>query len=274
MVDPEDRHLVASLGCATENLVLAAEAAGFSASVAFKNAEHAATISLERSQAQSSPAFQAIVTRQSTRAPFDPAPLSAKTLRAMENAIAKPGVRTRFLTARGDLDRLKEFVVQGNTAQCNDPAFVDELRSWVRFNQTQAAETRDGLYAGASGNPALPSWLGRAIFPYVFTAAAENPKYRAQIDGSAGALILYAETDAPDGWFNVGRAGQRFMLEATARDIRTSFINQPVEVASVRPAFGAWLGDGLRPALVIRFGRGKTLPFSLRRPASAVLSAA
>jgi hypothetical protein len=64
------------------------------------------------------------------------------------------------------------------------------------------------------------------------------------------------------------------MLEATARDIRTSFINQPVEVASVRPAFGAWLGDGLRPALVIRFGRGKTMPFSLRRPASAVLSAA
>lgn len=272
VVDPEDRHLVASLGCATENLVLAAAAAGFKAAVAFDGAEHAATISLERAPAEASPAFEAITRRQSTRAPFDSAPLPAAELRAMENAIGKPGVRARFLTARHDLDQLKHFVVAGNTAQCRDPAFVDELRHWVRFNQTQAVETRDGLYAGASGNPALPSWLGRVIFPYVFTAAAENPKYVAQIDGSAGALILYAEADEPAGWFNVGRASQRFQLEATARDIRTSFVNQPVEVRGVRAQFGAWLGDGMRPALVIRFGRGKTQPYSLRRLASAVLS--
>ncbi|MCF8477085.1 MAG: Tat pathway signal protein, partial [Pseudolabrys sp.] len=183
------------------------------------------------------------------------------------------GVRARFLTARRDLNRLRDFVVQGNTAQCRDPAFVDELRHWLRFNQSDAAATGDGLYAGATGNPALPRWLGRVIFPYVFTAAAENPKYVVQLDGSAGALILYAEADAPAGWFNVGRASQRFQLEATARDIRTSFVNQPVEVAGVRSQFSAWLGDGMRPALIIRFGRGKTVPFSLRRPVSAVLSA-
>lgn len=272
IVDPEDRHLVASLGCATENLVLAAAAAGFKATVAFEGVGHAATISLESSQRQSSPAFEAITKRQSTRAPFDAAPIPADELRAMEIAIGRPGVHARFLTARRDLNQLRDFVVQGNTAQCRDRAFVDELCHWVRFNQTQAAETRDGLYAGASGNPALPRWLGRAIFPYVFTAAGENPKYVAQIDGSAGALILYAEADGPAGWFNVGRASQRFQLEATARDIRTSFVNQPVEVADVRSEFSTWLGDGLRPALIIRFGRGKTLPFSLRRPPSAVLS--
>ena len=271
IVDPEDRHLVASLGCATENLVLAAAASGLNATVEFENSERTATISLERSQQQSSPAFRAINKRQSTRAPFDPAPIPAEDQRAMKEAIAKPGVRARFLTARRELDQLRDFVVLGNTAQCQDPAFVDELRHWVRFNQTHAAETGDGLYAGASGNPALPRWLGRAVFPYVFTAGAENPKYVAQIDGSAGALILYAETDEPAGWYNVGRASQRFQLEATARDIRTSFVNQPVEVADVRSQFSTWLGDGMRPALILRFGRGKTVPYSLRRPASAVL---
>lgn len=272
VVDPEDRHLVASLGCAAENLILAAAAAGFNAMVEFEDTERAAVISLEKSQAQSSPAFEAIARRQSTRAPFDPAPIPVEDLQAMENAIAKPGVHARFLTARADLDRLKDFVVQGNTAQCRNSAFVDELRNWVRFNQTQAVETGDGLYAGASGNPALPRWLGRVIFPYVFTAALENPKYRAQIDGSAGALVLYAVADKPAGWFNVGRACQRFLLETTARDIRTSFVNQPVEVADVRSQFGAWLGDGLRPALIMRFGRGNTLPYSLRRPVSAVFN--
>jgi hypothetical protein len=271
IVDPEDRHLIASLGCATENLVLAAAATGLNATVEFENSEHAATLSFEKTQQQPSPAFQAITKRQSTRTPFDPAPIPMEDLRAMEEAIAKPGVRAKFLTARRDLDQLRDFVVQGNTAQCQDPAFVDELRHWVRFNQTHAVETGDGLYAGATSNPGVPRWLGRAIFPYVFTAGAESPKYVAQMDGSAGALILYAETDEPAGWYNVGRASQRFQLETTARDIRTSFVNQPVEVAGVRSQFSTWLGDGMRPAMILRFGRGNTVPYSLRRPALTVL---
>ena len=271
VVDPEDRHVVASLGCATENLVLASAASGFETAVAFRSEERAADISFERTAPRVVAAFAAITKRQSTRAPFEAKPLASEDLRALEAAIAKPGVRARFLTARRDLDKLKEFVVQGNTAQCLDPAFVDELGRWVRFNQSHAARTGDGLFVGSSGNPVMPAWLGRSIFPYVFTAGAENPKYLAQIDGSAGALVLYAETDDPSGWFQVGRASQRFQLEATALDILTSFVNQPVEVAGVRSEFTSWLGDGLRPALILRFGRGNALPYSLRRPVSAVL---
>jgi hypothetical protein len=274
VVDPEDRHVVASLGAATENLVLASAASGYAANVAFQRQERSADIAFERTAPRSDPAFAAIPKRQSTRAPFEPKPLAADELRGLEAAIATPGVRVRFLTARRDLDRLKEFVVQGNTQQCRDRAFVDELRRWVRFNQSHAARTGDGLFAGSSGNPSVPAWLGRTIFPYIFTAGAENPKYLAQIDGAAGALVLYAETDDASGWFQVGRASQRFQLEATARGILSSFVNQPVEVTGIRAEFAAWLGDGLRPALVIRFGRGDPLPYSLRRPVNAVLRAA
>jgi len=86
------------------------------------------------------------------------------------------------------------------------------------------------------------------------------------------AEMLQNFADLEDAAESMGRAGQRFQLEATARDIRTSFVNQPVEVAGVRSEFSAWLGDGMRPTLIIRFGRGKTLPYSLRQPASAVLN--
>jgi hypothetical protein len=272
VVDPEDRHVIASLGCAVENLVLASAASGHEAAVAFRSQDRSADITFERTTPRSRPAFTAIPRRQSTRAPFEPRPLALDVLSALETSSATPGVRARFITARSDLDKLKELVVLGNTKQCQDPAFVDELRRWVRFNQRQAALTGDGLYAGSSANPTLPTWLGNVIFPYVFTAAAENPKYEAQINGSAGALILYPEADDAAGWFQVGRASQRFQLEATALGILTSFVNQPIEVASVRSQLMSWLGDGLRPALMIRFGRGKPLPYGLRRPVKAVLS--
>ncbi|ADZ68636.1 Acg family FMN-binding oxidoreductase [Polymorphum gilvum] len=271
VVDPDDRHLMASLGCAAENLDLAARALGFRSDIVFDAPTRSVVVRFEDAKPEATAAFHAIPERQSTRAPFDPAALPDEDLHPLLDACARPGVFVRSLTDRSDLDRLKDFVLAGNTAQCADPAFVEELGAWVRFNRTQAAKTRDGLYSGATGNPPLPRWLGRRLFPLVFTASAENPKYASQLDGSAGAVVLSAERDDPEGWFNVGRASQRFQLEATARGIRSSFVNQPVEVAAVRADFQSWLGDGLRPALVLRYGRGPALPPSLRRPVADVV---
>jgi hypothetical protein len=62
---------------------------------------------------------------------------------------------------------------------------------------------------------------------------------------------------------------ERFALQATALGIRNAFLNQPDEVAALRPAFAASLGlTGQRPDLVVRFGRGPVLP----RPGSTVLT--
>jgi hypothetical protein len=73
-------------------------------------------------------------------------------------------------------------------------------------------------------------------------------------------------------WVEVGRAYERFALRATALGIRNAFLNQPVEVAAVRSPFAAALGlPGQLPDLVVRFGRGPTMPRSLRRPVDAVM---
>jgi hypothetical protein len=55
--------------------------------------------------------------------------------------------------------------------------------------------------------------------------------------------------------------------------VRTAHLNQPVEVATMRPDFAGFLGIAdRRPDLVVRFGRGPTLPPSLRRPVQAMLA--
>ena len=70
-----------------------------------------------------------------------------------------------------------------------------------------------------------------------------------------------------------GRACQRFALQATALGLKHAFINQPVEVANLRPESASLVGmAGRRPDIVVRFGYGPELPFSARRPVSAVLA--
>lgn len=130
----------------------------------------------------------------------------------------------------------------------------------------------DGLFSATSGNPNLPSWLGPRLFDLVFTADAENDKYARQIDSSAGIAVFVSRKEDREHWVQAGRASQRFALQATALGLRHAFVNQPVEVAALRPELASLVGlPGRRPDLVMRFGHGPTLPYSARRPVAAVL---
>jgi Nitroreductase family len=271
-VDPDDHHLYVSLGCAAENLAQGALAHGLRAQTAFDAQRNAVGIALEPTSASSTPLFKAIAERQCTRGEYDGKPLSADELATLAKAAASDSVELMLLTDKPAMERVLEFVIQGNTAQMNDPAFVNELKAWIRFSGADAVRLGDGLYAASSGNPVLPSWLGRVLFGFVFKPKAENDKYAKHLRSSAGVAVFTAKNADKANWVEVGRAYERFALQAAALGIRNAMLNQPVEVASLRDSFASAVGvAGRRPDLVVRFGRGPKLPPSLRRPVTAVL---
>jgi len=273
IVDPDDHHLFVSLGCAAENLVQAASAMGLRGETAFNaGAAESLDITLVRATEGRTPLFEAIPRRQSTRGEFDAKSLANEELTLLQTAGSGHGVRVHLLTDKQALENVLDFVVQGNTAQMRDPAFVRELKDWLRFNGGQAATLGDGLFSGSSGNPTAPSWLGDLMFDLFFTEDAENDKYARHVRSSAGIAVFVSEREDKHHWIEAGRAFQRFALQATAMGVRTAHLNQPVEVASLRPQFAKSIGiSSGRPDLVIRFGRGPEMPRSLRRPIEAVL---
>jgi len=272
VVDPDDHHLWVSLGCAAENVVQAAAASGRDAEVSVSPT--AVEVSMRPGSVRRSALFEAIPARQSTRGLFESQTIQPASLGQLERAVNDASVEVVLLTDRRQIARLRDYVVAANSAQMVDPAFVSELKSWIRFNEREASRSRDGLYAGASGNPALPTWLGSLAFDFFFSAASENAKYAKQIETSFGIAVFAASTNDPSGWVAAGRSCERFLLQATALNIRTAFVNQPVEVASLRSSFARDFGfSNRRPDLIVRFGFGERLPASLRRPVEDVLIA-
>ena len=177
-----------------------------------------------------------------------------------------------LITDRTRMDRVRDLVVEGNSAQLDDPAFVRELKSWIRFSPREAIVRGDGLFSILSGSPALPEWLGPTMFDATFKAGAENDKYACQIRSSSGLAVFVGEREDPDHWIRVGRASQRFARQATALGLNHAYITQPVEVATLRPALAEVVGlSGRRPDLVMRFGYGPALEFSARRPVAGVI---
>jgi hypothetical protein len=269
-VDPDDHHLFVSLGCAAENLILAASALGFKATPQIEGDR--IVIDLETAPPVASTLAEAITVRQSTRATFDGKAVASDALSLLEDACREMGVTAIILTDRLRISNVVDYVLEANSAQMRDQAFMDELVKWLRFSEADAVATMDGLFSRASGNPELPAWLARPLLKYFLTASSENKKYREQIESSAGIVVLAADQSDKPHWIAVGRACQRFGLQATALGLKYSFVNQPVEVASVRPQFASFLGiGGRRPDIVMRFGTGPELPKSLRRAPEQVM---
>jgi hypothetical protein len=287
IVDPDDHHLYVSLGCAAENLVQAAPALGLSAKIDIVDDDSASGVvvvhvALEPGPEVITSLFQAIPHRQCTRTVYDGRPLDPTELELLQVAGTGNGVRVVLLTEPVALEAVLDFVVQGNTAQFQNPDFLSELKTWIRFNELEATKTGDGLWGRSMGSPPIPRWLANLLTGFLFRASTENDKVQRQIRSSAGIAIFASQVNDKRHWIEAGRCYERFALQATALGIRNAFINQPVEEAAVRPLFWTKVLDLVgeenkdlarfsRPDLVLRFGRGAEMPRSLRRPLEAVL---
>ena len=268
IVDPDDHHLFISMGCAAENLALASGARGRPGELRFDGSHlGSAVFEFGNGEAIASPLFDAIPKRQSSRDNYDGRPVSNADLRTLTAAAAIPGVDLSLIADRPQIERVRDLVIAGNSTQMSDRAFVHELRSWMRFSPREAIRKGDGLFSATTGNPILPAWLGPTFFDLAFNAGTENDKYARQIASSAGLAVFVAQKEDHEHWVLVGRAAQRFALQATALGLKCAFINQPVEVARLRPELASLIGaPGRRPDLVIRYGYGPILPYSARRP--------
>jgi hypothetical protein len=272
-VDPDDHHLYVSLGCASENLIQAALANGLHGEARFDAATGGIKVLLEPTLVVASAIFQAIPDRQSTRGEYDGRPLSTQELGWLEQAGSGDGVRPVLQLGKVAMEKTLASIVAGNSLQLGDPRFVEELKTWIRFGRKEAVQHRDGLFSGCTGNPSLPRWLGSLAFGLFVTPKGESDKVAKQVRSSAGIAVFVSNSNDPVHWIEVGRCYERFALLAASLGIRTALLNQPVEVAALRPQFAAHLGLGdQRPDLVVRFGRGPRMPASLRRPVQAVLA--
>ncbi|WP_295882451.1 nitroreductase [uncultured Thiohalocapsa sp.] len=272
-VDPDDAHLWRSLGCAAENLVHAAAAQGHAASVQLAQQPQGLRVDFEPSAALGATDLSAaLVRRQCTRRPFDGRAIAREHRALLAQAGACGTARTLLLDSPALRDTVIDFVRAGDVTQLTDPAFRRELIRWLRFTDAEALETGDGLASTPAGQPSLPRWLARPLLRFLLTGRGQAETDTANIRSSPLLAVVVASADSPGAWVDAGRAYERLALQATALGIRTAFINQPIEVPSLRASLHGALGlHGETAQLLLRLGHGPEAPFSLRRPLEDVL---
>jgi nitroreductase len=279
VVDADNHALFISLGCALENLVIAAAHFGYDTTVEMhlenKGAE-SIEVHLRPAAANADGAlYEYMDARQVTRNKYNGAPIPPADMEKLKTSTKQEDVQAFFVTDKNEMEKLLALVKEGNIRQFSNPSFVKELMHWIRFNKTDAEQTGDGLFGAATGNPSVPAWFGKLFMKLTASPKKEAAKWDDLIHSSSALLIFIAERDDKKAWINVGRSFERTMLTATSLHINHAHANMPCEEVELRKKLSNQLNltKEQQPLLLIRLGYSEKMPYSFRRPlADVVLS--
>jgi hypothetical protein len=276
VVDPDDRALTIACGAALANLRIAAEALGEDVVVEILP-DPAAPALLARIVARGArpPAvtgarlLRAMTARRTSRFAYAPEPVPALLRDEALAAAARAGdARLHWLDTVEARHAVALLVSEGDRIQMADAAFRHELAAWMR---SRHGTSRDGMSGAAFGMPDLLSFAAALVVRTFDVGAGQAAHDLALAEGSPALAVLATPGDTPRDWLAAGETLQRVLLAVTAGGFTASFLNQPIEVASLRPKLAAAAGVAGVPQILIRIGRGPKPVPAVRRPLREVL---
>jgi len=297
-LDPYLREEHIGLGCALENLMLAAQAGGYDTTLKLfpgklgpidPKPKLLARIDLVAGKQSGSELHDAIPHRHTNRSTFLPQkPLPPQFVEALSRIVGEEtGVRIFLFQTEADRKRIVQASSAANTALYSDPEVQRGTDPWIRAGWDALQARRDGLAIDNFGESPiaagvtkmLPAWLLRWA-----AARAEKTAY-ADLMLSAPLIGMLAVRDRYDQeqCLHAGRIWQRAHLLATARGVAGRPCNEAVELvdrerALDRPARQAALLAGItgdatwQPTFVFYMGYPTwPAPASARRPVETVV---
>ena len=273
--DPGAREMIISCGAALQNIRIALRHWGYTAKVQIL--PHASTpdvlarveVGGRRSRSRLNDLlFAAIHERHTNRAPFLPALLGRRLIAAMRSAAELEGAYLDQTTDAVLRPIVADYVAEGDEQQWRNPAFREEIASWMRPN---AGESRDGLPGYLFGMSDVVARFAPAVIRWLPLGRREARHHRSLALDAPLLVALSTKGDTPRDWMAAGQALQLVLLVAAAHGVSASFLNQPLQVPALRARFRSALGVSGFPQIILRMGYATSSLSTPRRELSDVL---
>lgn len=270
--DDARRQAIISLGCAIENLLLAAERCGFEGELG-PVAEGFAAITLSFRESGSGMAASrremadAITHRMTNRGPYDMKRIPDPSLLAKIIDAATP-VAIRVLSDEKTRAAVADLAVRSGISAMESNQFRHELSEYILSNYSSKSVGMTGATLGIPGPVSL-------LAPYVLRFANMSKASRAKDEKllrqeTPVMIALSTPRDDASAWIEVGRAAERLWLAATAQGLSVAPLAAMIEQVELRQEFARILGISEYPQFYCRLGYAvKRFPHSPRLSASS-----
>ena len=273
VVDPMNRELIISCGCALFHLCTALHHFGCFGAVELlpesNERDLLARIALgTQVSGEQALLFPAICKRRTNRQSFRSDPLPVGLTKGLEMAAEKEQAKLVFAPDSETKYRMADLIAQGDRLQWSDKAFRQELAKWVHPNHSKRF---DGIPGYAHGISDLMSYAGPLIVRTFDMGEGQAATNHELASGSPALGVLMTETDSVLDWLAAGQALARVLLQARTQEVWASFLNQPIEVPALRMKVPHTIGSPGFPQAILRFGFGNDINPTPRRAVEDVL---
>ncbi len=283
--DKHGREAYVSVGCAVENLFLAADYYGFDPSVEYTGEKYplpAIRVQLKEGRL-STPGerekedtfLHAMKTRKMNRSKYDPLRVVPPVLVAKIKETARSfGVVLDLVSDAGARSAIAELQYTADKSAIADADFRKELGSFLLPNDTDKKRAMPGQTFGLSNE--MASKISNALqkegsfdpdLAYGFAASERDGIRSAPL-----VCILSVERDSPDWWLKTGRALQKIALLAEIQEVNIAVHAALVEKDMFTDLLKSRLGRSQRPTALFRIGYAtEERPHSPRVPVREVV---
>ena len=269
VADDDQRELHISMGCALENLLIAAEHFGFASHVTYfpdsGNRELVASVELHTGglAAPSRPPvwFDMITVRHTNHTIYDRRTVSARDLEYLRQCCHEDGVSLYLTSAVATRRKVDELIMRGDLIQFADPAFRRELGHWIG--------------QGVFGTSPVMSKLVQWTITHIDLGRSQSQRDSALVMSSPVFGIFAAKEDDRTTQIKIGQVYERLCLAAASMGIWTQPMSQIVEIPELREETAKLLPErDALPEHPFRLGYAIPQPHTPRRPLRAVLDEA
>ena len=265
VVDSNHRELFISLGCAIENLAIAARHFGLMPMVdSFPKGEEFILVSFSTGKKDDSTLFRAITQRETNRKEFEAKKIPVQAMEKILQLKPEKGI-TLTVLEESQSTKVSEIIAEANSIQTDSRAFKQELISWMRFNEKETEKSMDGLTMASTGKGNVPGFIGRLFINLFFGSKARNKGDQALIKHSAAFLLLSSEQDSKSSWAAAGQSLERILLALALLGIKASFLNQACEEQKTKAKLQEFKAAKF-PQILMRIGYAESAGHSPRRP--------
>lgn len=244
-MDSLRREMHIGLGCALENLALAARANGLVPTIRTMpdadRPELVADIALALGRERPSPLYDAIPHRHTNRGRYAQAPAPKALPAALSALVESPQVRLHLFTSSAERAAFAEGVVAATRAIIDDTEMSTESARWYRHSRTEVEKHRDGLTLDATGSGAalrrLGKYAGKPTRAEMDEYWLEGTRDR-ETTGSAFAILSTSDENTRAQQVEVGRAFQRIALWAASEGMAVQPLNQMAERQDREDTYG------------------------------------
>ncbi|MGD0514446.1 MAG: hypothetical protein ABSA29_14205 [Terriglobales bacterium] len=246
-LDPYLREQHIGLGCALENLMLAAAANGYNAVATLvpgklqavpssPHPELVAQVELSPGIHQTSELYDAIPHRHTNRSPYDVLkPVPADVTDALTGLThEEPEVKIFLFDLESDRNRIVEIVAKANKEVYADPDVENGSQRWIRWDWSDVQKYRDGLTIDAFGLPPLTAAFVKTAPKRLLREFAPRGKGDPYADllraTPVFGLIAVRDRYDQEQCLRAGRIWQRAHLLLTSRGVAGRPINEAVEL--------------------------------------------